>query len=319
MLGNYRAEMDQLESIDTVRRRKMDRIRPFLRQDMPHSWRDGRADYLTDVLRAETQIIDTTNVSSLGYDDDMHALINKHKNGLVLDCGAGNKSEYLEQVYNLEIVPYASTDILAVGEYLPFKDDTFDAVLSVAVLEHVRDPFRCAQEILRVLKPGGDLLSAVPLMAPVHGYPHHYFNATPQGHLRLFEGKLVNPSLSLPLACHPVFALQWVLQSWVAGLAGHADTQAAFRDMRVADLLDSPWTLVKRPFSRDLPVEKQFELAAGTVLSGQKIVDAPADSAARPSQKPGIKRAGDTVEAMLGSAARLRLGALMRGGMRFFG
>ncbi len=311
--------MDQPESIDLVRRRKMDRIRPFLRDDMPHSWRDGRADYLTDELRAETRIIDTANVSSLGYDADMQALIDKHKDGLVLDCGAGSKSDYLEHVYNLEIVPYGSTDILAVGEYLPFKDDTFDAVLSVAVLEHVRDPFRCAEEITRVLKPGGDLLCAIPFMSPLHGYPHHYFNATPQGHLRLYEGKLVNAKLDLPDACHPIFSLQWVLQSWVDGLAGHADTQAAFREMRVADLLDSPWTLVERPFSRDLPVERQFEIASGTVLSGQKMVRAPEATAMPPARRSGLRRAGDAIEAMLGPAVRLRIGALVRSGMRLFG
>ena len=311
--------MDQPESIDLVRRRKMDRIRPFLRDDMPHSWRDGRADYLTDELRAETRIIDTANVSSLGYDADMQALIDKHKGGLVLDCGAGSKSDYLEHVYNLEIVPYGSTDILAVGEYLPFKDDTFDAVLSVAVLEHVRDPFRCAEEITRVLKPGGDLLCAIPFMSPLHGYPHHYFNATPQGHLRLYEGKLVNANLALPDACHPIFSLQWVLQSWVDGLAGHADTQAAFREMRVADLLDSPWTLVERPFSRDLPVERQFEIASGTVLSGQKMVRAPEATAMPPAGRSGLRRAGDAIEAMLGPAVRLRIGALLRSGMRLFG
>ena len=307
------------EPIDLVRQRKMDRIKPFLRTDMAHVWRDGRADYLTDALRAETRIIDTTNVSALGYDADMQAVIDKHRGGFVLDCGAGSKSDYLEHVYNLEIVSYNSTDVLAVGEYLPFKDNTFDAVLSVAVLEHVRDPFRCAAEIMRVLKPGGDLLCAIPFLQPLHGYPHHYFNATPQGHRRLFEGMLDNATLTLPDACQPIFSLQWILQSWVTGLQGHPDTQTAFLNTRIADLLDPPWTLVNRPFSRNLPIDRQFELASGTVLSGQKMVRSPNAIGARPGRQPGVKRAGDTVEALLGSSARLRIGALVRSGKRLFG
>lgn len=304
--------MEQLESSDFIRQRKMRRIAPFLRQDMPHSWRDGRVDYLTDALRAETRIIDTANVSSLGYDADMQALINKHREGLVLDCGAGSKGQYLENVYNLEIVPYSSTDVLAVGEYLPFKDNTFDAVLSVAVLEHVRDPFRCADEIIRVLKPGGDLLCAMPFMSPLHGYPHHYFNATPQGHLRLFEEKLVNANLTLPSACHPIFSLQWMLQCWVDGLKQQTETQAAFLNMRVADLLDSPWKLVEQPFSRELPDDKQLEIASGTVLSGQKKTSAS-------SGQRRMKRMGDAVEAVIGSSARFRIGALIRTARRQLG
>ena len=297
-----------------LRQRKMDRIRPHLRTDMQHVWRDGRADYLTDALRAETRIIDTTNVSALGYDADMQAVIDKHKDGLVLDCGAGSKSDYLEHVYNLEIVAYPSTDILAVGEYLPFHDDTFDAILSVAVLEHVRDPFRCAEELIRVLKPGGDLLCAIPFLQPLHGYPHHYFNATPQGHLRLFDGKLTDPTLSLPTACHPVFALQWILNSWSDGLKHHPEAQAAFLDLKIADLLESPWLSVEKPFARELPLEKRFELASGTVLSGQKRqgpMPAPTPAPV-PPPPTSLKRFGNLVEAALGPTTRLRIGAALR-------
>jgi SAM-dependent methyltransferase len=110
--------------------------------------------------------------------------------GLLLDCGAGRRPTYYSNVVNYEIVDYDSTDVLGVGEYLPFKDDMFDAVISVAVLEHVCDPFRCATEISRVLKPGRRLICGVPFICPLHGYPHHYYNMTGQGLRALFEDKL---------------------------------------------------------------------------------------------------------------------------------
>jgi ubiquinone/menaquinone biosynthesis C-methylase UbiE len=41
------------------------------------------------------------------------------------------------------------------AEQLPFEDDTFDTVVSLAVLCSVDDPPRVLAEIRRVLKPGG--------------------------------------------------------------------------------------------------------------------------------------------------------------------
>lgn len=40
---------------------------------------------------------------------------------------------------------------------LPFEDNSFDAAFSHAVLEHLQEPTKALQELLRVLKPGGIL------------------------------------------------------------------------------------------------------------------------------------------------------------------
>ncbi|HEX2613652.1 MAG TPA: class I SAM-dependent methyltransferase [Fibrobacteria bacterium] len=45
----------------------------------------------------------------------------------------------------------------AVGEKLPFKDHSFDCVLSYQTLEHVADPAEVIAEMLRVTRPGGAL------------------------------------------------------------------------------------------------------------------------------------------------------------------
>lgn len=52
-----------------------------------------------------------------------------------------------------------------VDDKLPFDDNTFDAVLCIAVLEHIFDPLFVLSEISRVTKPGGILVVEVPNIA----------------------------------------------------------------------------------------------------------------------------------------------------------
>lgn len=52
--------------------------------------------------------------------------------------------------------------VVAKGEKLPFKKETFDLVVSFQVLEHVSDPFKIINEIGRVLKKDGYLYLAFP-------------------------------------------------------------------------------------------------------------------------------------------------------------
>lgn len=45
---------------------------------------------------------------------------------------------------------------------LPFADDSFDVVVSIEVLEHLFEPHLAADEMLRVLRPGGVTIVTVP-------------------------------------------------------------------------------------------------------------------------------------------------------------
>lgn len=49
----------------------------------------------------------------------------------------------------------------ASAEDLPFPDNTFDSVVSLGVIHHTPRTERCAEEIIRVCKPGGKVLIAV--------------------------------------------------------------------------------------------------------------------------------------------------------------
>ena len=58
--------------------------------------------------------------------------------------------------------------IAAVGEQIPFGDDTFDVVLSDNVVDHAADPVGIIFELVRVLRPGGLLYFTVNTHHPVY-------------------------------------------------------------------------------------------------------------------------------------------------------
>lgn len=65
----------------------------------------------------------------------------------------------------------AGTFVRASGTALPFADDSVDICLSSNVAEHVRDPWRLGNEMLRVTRPGGlVVLSYTVWLGPFGGH-----------------------------------------------------------------------------------------------------------------------------------------------------
>ena len=228
----------------------------------------SRLDFLPADLREAFRIRSTLNVSSNVYDEVAQSLIGRCREGLVLDCGAGSRALEYPNVVNYEIVDYPSTDVLGVNERLPFADETFDAVLSLAVLEHVKDPFQSAREITRVLKRGGELYCVVPFLQPMHGYPHHYYNMTTSGLVNLFDGALSIEERRVLDSGLPIWTLTWFLRSWVDGLSGAA--RERFLGARVQDLIGEPVAYLQQDYVRGLSEEKNFELASSTMIMARK-------------------------------------------------
>lgn len=233
--------------------------------------RGGAFDMISVPLARDANIVATENVSANPYTPSVLELIDRvtGAGGVVLDCGAGCRPQRTSGVINVEIVDYASTDVLAIGEALPFADNCFDAAVSLAVLEHVRDPFKCAQELLRVVKPGGELLIDVPFLQPVHGFPHHYYNMSAQGLTNLFAGKAEVIGCNVPLHGHPIFAAQWMLRDYLAGLPG--EIAPSFGAMTVDELvaLDVP-EFLRDPRAFRLPQEIQSIIACLNTLHIRK-------------------------------------------------
>ncbi|NOY56774.1 MAG: class I SAM-dependent methyltransferase [Actinobacteria bacterium] len=88
--------------------------------------------------------------------------------GRVLDLGAGTGAAMPvfgdRQVVAVDPVPQmlalnpASAKVVAVGEALPFRDGTFDGVLSAYVFRNLTSVPDTLREVARVLRPGGALV-----------------------------------------------------------------------------------------------------------------------------------------------------------------
>jgi SAM-dependent methyltransferase len=80
---------------------------------------------------------------------------------------------------------------------LPFKTAAFDLVICSEVLEHIPDDNTAMAEIIRVLKPGHQLVVSVPRFFPEKIcwlLSDDYFNAN-QGHVRIYREKPLIHSL----------------------------------------------------------------------------------------------------------------------------
>ena len=105
----------------------------------------------------------------------------------VLQLGAGVDKCDLPHLIKTDAYLY-STDLhsLVDAHQMPFPDNSFDYVYSLAVFEHLHSPWIAAEEIFRVLKPGGKVFVLTAFMQHMHGYPNHYFNMTTSGLQRIF-------------------------------------------------------------------------------------------------------------------------------------
>jgi SAM-dependent methyltransferase len=109
---------------------------------------------------------------------------------------------------------------------LPFADGSFDVVICSEVLEHIKDNRTAVAELVRVLKPGGDLVVTVPRFLPerVCWAISRAYHREPGGHIRIYKkGELMSLLEAAGARCwriryrHGLHAPYW----WLRCLVGH--------------------------------------------------------------------------------------------------
>ncbi len=224
--------------------------------------------FLNAEMREKHNIKSNIEPASRAQDPLAVSLIGKFKDGLILDCGSGLPFQNYSNVINFEIEKFSNTDVIGVGEELPFADNSFDAVFSFSVLEHVKDPFKCAAEIERVLKADGVIYSSVPFLIPVHGYPHHYYNMTQQGLANLFSDEIDVVQDGVPISGHPLFTLNSVANIWHSSLS--ESEQQAFKNLTLEDIMNDPARLITQPYCANLNQETQALISCTNMILARK-------------------------------------------------
>jgi len=122
----------------------------------------------------------------------------KYSYGKLLDVGSGtmpykdsvlNKTKVSE--YHTMDIKRSATGVTFVGDiqnmYM-INDKTYDSLLCLQVLEHIKDPFKAVYELHRICKVGGILILSAPHLSRLHDEPHDYYRYTKYGFKSMLEG-----------------------------------------------------------------------------------------------------------------------------------
>lgn len=161
----------------------------------------------------------------------------RDKHGVLVDIGSG-PGRVSEEFINVDIFPFSGVDIVADGKELPFCSNSADIIVSEAVLEHVPNPQKISQEIMRILKPGGYAYVSVPFIQPYHASPYDYNRWTISGLKCLFPDLEIVKS---GVRSGPWSALLMFLAYWFGVIF-------SFGSQKMAPFLAHVFMLVLGPF-----------------------------------------------------------------------
>ena len=149
-----------------------------------------------------------------------HFITEFDKNQVILNFGSGTQPHFAGNVYNVDIFPYSNVDIICPVDVIPFKRNSVDAIICVAVLEHVKNPQEIIQKFQEMLKNSGRIYVEIPFMQGVHADPYDFQRFTPDG-LRALLSDFREEALDS--LAGPASSLCWILREFVASFGGNSN------------------------------------------------------------------------------------------------
>jgi uncharacterized protein YbaR (Trm112 family)/SAM-dependent methyltransferase len=184
---------------------------------------------------------------------------------VVVEIGSGNRAKNDPAVIRMDVVLTPHVDIVADAHALPFLPGSLDFIFSLAVVEHLRQPFVAAEEMHRALKDGGYVYNECNFVFAYHGYPHHYFNASIQGLQQVFA-----PFRELRTGIAPYQMPSQALQMVIATYLRDFKHEGIERGLEFAQMLTTILQEELIDFDKGFTEETAAATAAGTFLFGVK-------------------------------------------------
>lgn len=171
---------------------------------------------------------------------------------LVIGCGEDRSPEGSgADVTYTDVAIGSLNQIVCDAHNLPFADQSYDAVLAVAVLEHVIHPMEVVQEIERVLKPAGFVFAAIPFLQAVHMGAYDFTRWTYTGMRAIFAGfSDVRSGIANGTATTLVWSSEYFCTSFFSS-SGARSVARCFARCATAWLIFSERYLNKTPGSYD--------------------------------------------------------------------
>ncbi len=134
--------------------------------------------------------------------------------------------------------------------HLPFRDNEFDLVICSEVLEHIPDQKAAIRDLVRVLKPGKDLVVSVPRFFPERicwALSREYYN-TKGGHIRIYKKKRLIALLEAEgtekwavHSAHGIHTPYWWLKCAIGLKRDDSSLVNLYHRLLVWDIMRHPW------------------------------------------------------------------------------
>ena len=195
--------------------------------------------------------------------DELFSIAKKPK---VLIIGSGEKSFGNEKLWNevnieihgIDIYRSGTVDVICDAHHLPLLTNSYDGVWIQAVLEHVVEPQKVANEIHRVLKEKGVVYAETPFMQQVHEGAYDFTRFTVLGHRYLFKNfEMVDMGGN----GGPEVVFAWAIRylSW-----------SIFRSKKIAKFIGVLAEILVRPLGFLVSKESMHDASSGVYFLGRK-------------------------------------------------
>jgi len=144
-------------------------------------------------------------------------LKNFDNNARLLDLGSGDQKLH-DRAICLDIKPFTNVNVVGDAHFLPFKDNSFDGVVSFGVLEHTRRPWNIIKEVYRVTKKERTVFIGVPFIQGYHPAPgttEDMYRFTTEGLDYLCESVGRFTRIESGIGGGPASAAAWILREFL--------------------------------------------------------------------------------------------------------